>query len=321
MSTSVTASPPAPSSPPAAPAALQPGDGSAAAGEERDPNVVVLSFSRADMYRTCPLKYRFAYVDKLPTQPSPALSWGSAIHAALEAWWDQKLPEAPPVDVLLQGLYDGWDDSGFEGIQRDEKLRWYRHAQDVLRQHHARHAPSYRPAVACEEWFEIDLGDDVVVVGSIDHVAKTERDGIGIVDWKTNRKAKPRRYVEDSLQLAVYALAAKHLWGVDPEWVALDFVVPGVRVTVERERIDTDAALQTLRETAERLREGAFAPTPNRLCDWCDFRAVCPAFEGEGPDVAGSAVVELARLRRRVERDRVRIGELEAVVARFSDGG
>jgi putative RecB family exonuclease len=273
-----------------------------------------LSFSRVDTYQTCPLKFRFGYVDKLPQEPSPHLSWGSSIHAALEAWWDQKLPTAPPVEVLQQALYDGWDDSGFAGMERAEKLEWYRHAQQVLRRHHERHAASYVPAVATEEWFTLELDDDIEVVGSIDHVARTESGGIGIVDWKTNRKAKPAKYVAGSLQLAIYALAAKALWSVEPEWVALDFVVPGVRVTVPREDIDTEGAITALREVAERIRAEAFEPAPSKLCGWCDYRALCPAFEGEGPDVPGLAVVELAELRRRRARDEARIAELEALI-------
>jgi putative RecB family exonuclease len=273
-----------------------------------------LSFSRVDTYQTCALKYRFGYVDKLPSQPSPQLSWGSSIHAALEAWWDQKLPEPPDADVLLRALYENWDDEGFAGMERDEKLRWYRHAQDVLRRHHARHAGAYVPAVAVEEWFELDLGDGIEVVGSIDHVARTPAGGVGIVDWKTNRTAKPRKRVAGSMQLAIYTLAAQELWGVDPEWVALDFVVPGVRVTVGRSEIDTQAARTTIHEVAALIRSERFDPKPSRLCDWCDYRAECPAFEGEGPDVAGAALVELKRLQRRQARDATRIAELEALV-------
>ena len=286
----------------------------AAPATQRDDAPLRLSFSRVDTYQTCPLKFRFSYVDGLPSVPSPALSWGSAIHAALEAWWDQKLPEPPPVDVLLTALYDNWDDAGFEGMERDEKLKWYRHARNVLARHHARFAASYQPAVACEEWFELDLGDGIEVVGSIDHVARTPSGGLGVVDWKTNRKAKPRRRVAGSLQLAIYALAARELWGQDPEWVALDFVVPGVRVSVDRSEIDTDAALRTIREVAKRVRNAAFAPEPGPLCAWCDYRGMCPAFEGEGPDVAGTAVVELQRLRRRRTRDDARIAQLEALI-------
>jgi RecB family exonuclease len=286
-----------------------------------DSDALRLSFSRVDMYRTCPLQYRFGYVDRLPAQPSPQLSWGNSIHAALQAWWDQKLPVPPPVEVLLEALYERWDDTGFADVARAEKVVWYRHAQDVLRRHHARYAASYVPAVACEAWFEFALGEDITVVGSIDHVARTPAGGLGIVDWKTNRKAKPRKYVAGSLQLAIYALACVELWGVEPEWVALDFVVPGVRVTTSRDEIDTAAAIATLRDVATRVRAEAFEPTPSALCGWCDWRAECPAFEGDGPDVPGTALVELKRLRRRQARDRARIAELEALVReRLGDG-
>lgn len=273
-----------------------------------------LSFSRVDTYQTCPLKYRFAHIEKLPGTPSPQLSWGSSIHAALERWWGQKLPEPPPVDALLEALYDRWDDAGFEGMAREDKLKWYRHAQDVLRRHHARYAPMYSPAVASEAWFELDLGDDVQVCGSIDHVARTGSGGIGIVDWKTNRRAKTRKEVAGSLQLAIYTLAAAELWGLEPEWVALDFVVSGVRVSVPRSEIDTDSALATIREVTAHIRAGLFEPAPSRLCGWCDYRSACPAFQGDGPDLAGLAVVELERLRRRRDRDDARINQLEQLI-------
>lgn len=281
-----------------------------------DPEIQ-LSFSRVDTYERCPLLFRFRYVDKLPSTPSPNLSWGSAIHAALEAWWSQKLPSPPPVEVLYRALYDHWEDSGFADMDREQKLVWYRHARDVLARHHETYAADYRPAVASEQWFALDLGEGIAVRGSIDHVARTAAGGLGIVDWKTNKKARSRSEVASSLQLAIYALAARELWGREPEWVALDFVVPGLRVAVDRSEIDVDGAVQRIRDVARMVTDEEFPANPSRLCDWCDYRGLCPAFEGEGPDVPGLAVVELKRLRRRRARDEARIAELEQVVSRY----
>lgn len=282
---------------------------------EAEPSPIRLSFSRIDTYLSCPLKYRFAYVDRLPQEPSPDLSWGTSVHAALEAWWDQKLAEPPPLEVLFQALYDNWDDTGFEGMPREEKLKWYTRAREVLARHHERHAAAYVPAVACEQGFALDLGAGVEVTGVIDHVARSASGGIGVVDWKTNRKAKPRKQVAESLQLAIYWLAAVDLWGHEPEWVAFDFVVPGIRVAVDRDELDTEQAVATIHRVADEIRSAtSFAPTPSRLCGWCDYRGVCPAFDGDGPDVPGRAVVELKQLRRRRERDTARIAELEDVI-------
>ena len=69
-----------------------------------------------------------------------------------------------------------------------------------------------------------------------------------------------------------------------------------------------------LHQVAAQIRSEAFEPSPSRLCGWCDFRGECPAFEGSGPDVAGTAMVELRTLRRRRARDEARMGELEDVI-------
>lgn len=273
-----------------------------------------LSFSRVDTYRQCPLRYRYRYVDGLPERPSPHLSFGSSIHRALEAFWDRKLPDPPPLETLLDALYHGWDSTGFAEVERDEQLRYYRHAREVLTAHHHRFADTALAPVAVEQWFRLPLPDGLEVVGAIDLVEPTGAGGLGVVDWKTNRRAKSREEVASSLQLAIYALAVEHLWGQPPAWVALDFVVPGVRVTVPREHIDTDAAIEAIREVAAAMRAEAFEPRPSPLCGWCDYRAECPAFDGEGPDVAGTAVTELQRLRRRQARDAERAATLERIV-------
>lgn len=280
---------------------------------------VRLSFSRVDTYRTCPAQFRFAYIDALPGRPGPHLSFGSSIHAALERFYDRKLPACPSVDELLGFLYESWDRTGFEGMQRDEELAWYRHAQDVLRRFHAREATTYRLPADVEKWFEVPFGDDTVVVGSIDRVDAHDDGTLEVIDYKTNKRVRDRDGVRSSLQLAIYALACEYLYGSLPTAVTLDFVVPGVRVRVATDEIDLDAARSAVAEVASAVRAERYPPVPNRLCGWCDFRSLCPAWEGEGPELLGPAMEELTRLRRRVRRDVKALRDLEAGVARLAD--
>ncbi len=279
-----------------------------------------LSFSRIDMYENCPRRFRYAYIDRLPGKPSPALSFGSSVHAALEEFYDRKLPDCPTEDELLDLLYEHWDSSGFEALPRDEQVAYYRHAQQTLRRYHRRIAGEYRLPVTTEAWFELPFDDIAVVVGSIDRVDSDDDGQLHVVDYKTSRRAQPRQRVERSLQLAIYALACEHLFGRLPSTVALDFVVADATVRVPVEDMDLDAVPGRVRAAAESIRAGQFAPTPNRLCDWCDYRPLCPAWpEEHDGDGLGPATARLDELRRRLGREARELRELEAGITRLRE--
>jgi putative RecB family exonuclease len=277
-----------------------------------------LSFSRIDLYDTCPRSFRFRYVDRLPSRPSPHLSFGSSVHAALEDFHDRALPARPDVDALLAALYEHWDASGYADLPRDEQVAAYRHAQEVLRRYHARGPLEGRRVVATEAWFEVPFAYEAVVVGSIDRVDVDDDGDLHVVDYKTSRRARTRSQVAGSLQLSLYALACRTLYGQLPATVALDFVVPGVTVTVEVAELDLDAARTAVLDTAAAIRAERFPTTPNRLCDWCDHRAVCPAWSPDGEVVYGELVAEVRDRRRRLTAEVRELRELEAGMVRLA---
>jgi putative RecB family exonuclease len=137
-------------------------------------------------------------------------------------------------------------------------------------------------------------------------------------DYKTSRKARTKRQVAGSLQLSIYALAAQDLYGRLPVSVALDFVVPGLVVEVDVAELSLDSVPARIAEVARRIRAGDDAPSPNRLCDWCDFRDLCPAWEGDGEASIGRATLERDALRRSLSRDVRRLRQLEDALARGS---
>lgn len=286
-----------------------------------DQGRVRLSFTRIDTLQQCPRKFHYAYVDRLPSAPAPQLSFGTSIHAVLEWVHDRKHPVLPSEEETLARLHEVWDTSGYADSPREEQVAAYRHAQGILRRTISRLAQEgFRLPAATEAWFELPF-PDAVVVGSIDRVDADDDGALHVVDYKTSRRAKTRRQVAGSLQLAIYALACQELYGRLPATVTLDFVLVGLPVTVDVADLDLDAARRSVADAVASVRTGlatdAWAPTPNRLCDWCDFRAICPSYQGEGPDVHGAAVRELDRLRRSIVRDAERLRALEAAVERL----
>ena len=283
-----------------------------------DDGRVRLSFSRIDTYRSCPLRFRFSYIDRLPSAPATYLSFGTSIHTALEAFHDRTLFGMPSEEDLLGFLYDGWDSSGFRREPREVQVREYRRAQEVLRRYHRRVRDDYRPAAETEKWFELPVGEHATVVGSIDRIDVDDDGHYHVVDYKTGR-LRDRQQVRRSLQLAIYALACEHLFGVRPASVSLDFVVAGTEVRVPLDEIDLGAARAAVDDTARAVLAEAYDPQPSRLCDWCDHRALCPAWEGSGPEVLGPTVVALQQARRAARRAAADVRQLEAAVARVRD--
>ncbi|MGA1774079.1 MAG: RecB family exonuclease [Nitriliruptoraceae bacterium] len=277
-----------------------------------------LSFTRIDTLRNCALRFRYQYVDRLPQRPAPALSFGSSIHAVLEWVHDRKVPDVPPLDEMLDRLREVWDSSGYAEVEKAVQVREYERARDVLAAYHARVSrEGMRTPVGTEAWFELPFDDDVTVVGSIDRVDAAPDGTLHIVDYKTNKQAKSRKWVASSLQLGIYALATEHLYGAVPRTVALDFVVPGVVVRVDRDELDLAAVPRLVAEAAAAVRAGAADPNPTKLCDWCDFRSVCPAWDGDGDEVLGRAVMEARALRARLRREVRELRALEDTVRRL----
>ena len=268
-----------------------------------------LSYSSINTYETCPAKFRFQYQDRLPTAASPILSFGDSIHQALHRFHDRPVPVAPGLEELLSILDDVWVSEGFR--TPEEEIPFREHARQVLRQYHLDNAESYRIPAALEHRFRIDI-EGVTVSGIIDRMDRLPGGGYEIIDYKTSRRLPPRRIVEQDLQLSIYALAAREVWGIEPERLTLYYVLPGQRMSTTRSPAQLDDLRRRVTTVAERIEAGMFEPRENRLCDWCDFQARCPVFrhryEGEALPHIKELVDEWVRLKR---EDRERWGRLE----------
>jgi putative RecB family exonuclease len=71
----------------------------------------VFSHSRIDTYETCPKKYEFAYVLKIPKGPDGIEAFtGSRVHDALEWLYDQvRLCRVPDIEDLVERFAQVWD--------------------------------------------------------------------------------------------------------------------------------------------------------------------------------------------------------------------
>jgi putative RecB family exonuclease len=282
-----------------------------------------LSYSSIDTYETCPAKFKFAYEDRLPRHPSPALSFGDSLHRALQCFHNRPVPVPPAREELMEMLDAVWVSDGYRDASEE---RTYRdHARQVLVQYHVENVERYRIPVALEFRFTIEI-EGVQVNGMIDRMDRLPGGGYEIIDYKTNRRLPPLSRVERDLQLSIYHLAAREVWGIDPERLTLYYLLPGQRMTTSRTPEDVDELRARIATVAERIGAGKFEPRENPLCDWCDYQALCPIFrhrfereDGDPTPRMTELVDEWIGLKRRGREVYRRIDELVALINAFCE--
>ncbi len=282
-----------------------------------------LSYSAASTYETCPAKYRYRYVDRLPTQPSSALAFGDSIHKALYRFHDRPVPEAPSLSDLLEILDAVWTSDGY--AEPAEEVAYREHANEVLERYHADNTSDYRIPAALEFRFSIDI-EGVTFGGVIDRMDRLPSGGYEIIDYKTNRRLPPQAAVDSDLQLTIYYMAAREVWGIEPETLTLYYLLPGQRMKTMRTQADAEDVRRRISAIAERIEAGRFEPRENPLCGWCDFQHVCPIFRHREETAAGALATEITpivdewiTLKRKGREVYRRIDELQALINAYCE--
>jgi len=122
--------------------------------------------------------------------------------------------------------------------------------------------------------------------GIIDRLDERPDGALRIVDYKTSSAVSEGFEFKALFQLRIYALILWRSRGVVPRMLQLVYL--GARSELVRYEPDEADLLATERTieavwTAieEARRTGVFEPSRGRQCDWCSFKAHCPAWGGE----------------------------------------
>ncbi len=234
---------------------------------------LLLSASDVETYRTCPLKYKFARVFRIPQEPSLHQRFGIVVHQVLERYHSSG---GRAVDELLGLLEGGWRRGGLGDGEEERQLR--RKAQDALRRYHDRIRAEPAEPVWFERPFSFRLGAHTLR-GRVDRVDRLPEGGFELIDYKTGRPRAVAQLRED-VQLSLYAIAAREAWQLETSEQAYLYVLDDAKVRVPTEEIDPDWITETVMEVADGISGQGFEPTPSyAACSVCDYRIACPAAE------------------------------------------
>ena len=186
---------------------------------------MILRQSDLKMWMACPLRWRFANIDKLPREQTCALTFGTIVHdCVLHLETTRDLPSA------LERLRDLWAapealDPSLVITRWTKGRTWHRYAEDgatILRNWWA--IVSWDPdvVVAREQRFEVPLREHTLQ-GTIDKVAlrylgDTDQTAVLISDYKTNASPPSYEDLSHDLQFTAYAYATTRpeFWAAIP---------------------------------------------------------------------------------------------------------
>ncbi len=243
---------------------------------------LALSATDITLYRTCPLKYKFARVFGIPQETTINQRFGIVIHQVLERFHGQQAAgteteaEAGSLQQLMGLFATAWRRSGFG--ESDDELQFREKAIEALHRYHAREVASGSHPRWVERKFDFRIGPHHLR-GRVDRVDQLPSGGYELIDYKTG-DPKPAQELESDVQLAIYRLAAREAWRLESAAGSYWYVLADEKVAVGGSPDDLERVEGVVLEVGEGILGQDFEPRPSpEICSWCDFRLICPASE------------------------------------------
>jgi len=253
-----------------------------------------LSPSRASDFMQCPLLYRFRVIDRLPSPPSPAAARGTLVHSVLERLFDLPAAERTPdaaaalVGPQWQELVDT-DPELAAMLEADEdrtQESWFAEAVTLINTWFVLEDPTRLEPAERELYVEAEF-DGLTLRGYVDRLDVAPNGALRVVDYKTGRSPSEHFEAKALFQMKFYALVLWRLRGVIPQMLQLVYLGNSELMRYSPDEADllaTERKVKALWTAIERAATtGDWRPRTSRLCDWCDYKDLCPAWGGTPP--------------------------------------
>jgi DNA helicase-2/ATP-dependent DNA helicase PcrA len=240
-----------------------------------------LSASAVDTYERCGLQFKLERDWRLASRPAAAMQYGAAIHRVLKTYFDSVSLGRPKTDDELIDLFR-LDLAGTKIQEAYQHDLYEKQGIEQLRDFLivARSLPPLQ-VLHTEQSFEIRVGA-TLVAGRIDRIDRRADGSVAVVDYKTG-KARDQEDADESLQLSLYAIAAREKWGYNVGALIFHNLAENVPVITTRTEAQLVGARGRVEAAAQGIADGKFEAKPGMHCNFCSYRSLCPVKEKRIP--------------------------------------
>jgi len=248
--------------------------------------MTVYSYSRLSTFETCPLRFKFNYIDKIKREEQGVEAFmGTQFHRIMEKLYEDLKFKTYKLEELLK-MYDmNWDREFTKSIiivRKDRIAEDYKNAgKKCIEDYYKRYYPfDQGRVVGIERAVSVDLNNDgkYKIRGFIDRLVQADDGTYEIHDYKTSGHLPEQEKFDKDRQLALYQIGISDMWNDVSEvklvWHYVIFDKEMVSTRTQEQLDDLRKSTIELIDKIENTKE--FLPQESTLCKWCSYQDMCP---------------------------------------------
>jgi putative RecB family exonuclease len=253
-----------------------------------------LSPSSMGTFTSCPLAFRFGYIERLPEPPSAPASKGTLVHLALQHLMWRPAPERT-LEAALADLTRAEAEVAAHpefadlDLTDEEREKFHADADVLVRRYFEMEDPRDIRVLGVELRVMAETSAGVKIRGIIDRLELDENDELVVTDYKTGSAPSEGWEQKSMAGVHIYSLLCERMFGRRPARVQLLYLSKPERIitapsdqSLRGVDVKTNAVMQAVRTACKR---DDFRPRASALCNYCSFQEFCPEFDGQ-PELA-----------------------------------
>ncbi|MDI6640918.1 MAG: ATP-dependent DNA helicase [Elusimicrobiota bacterium] len=245
-------------------------------------SLLSLSPYAIDDYLTCPLKYKYIHILRIPLPKHHTLVFGEIIHKVLKEYHTAvKESKKVTLEQLIDIYNKLWTSEGF--LSREHEEKQYERGKRIITDYYNFQEKTGVIPAGVEEEFKFVVDGNIKIKGRWDRLnVETVNGNIErtIIDYKTSEgivdEKEAEKETKQSRQLVIYALGHKEKYGSLPDYVSLHFLDSGISSKVKIKDKSLKRVLKEIQQVAEGIRSGIFKASPGYFsCEFCPYSSIC----------------------------------------------
>ncbi|MGD1838204.1 MAG: ATP-dependent helicase [Nitrososphaeraceae archaeon] len=237
-----------------------------------------LSVSKLKTYKDCPLKFKFAHILNVPSQPQTFFDIGTAVHAVAEHLTKLQLDKIIPTEEMALEIFEKeWNSTRFESETEANQAKTK--SIEMVKTCFNWLINNKNQPISAEQRFSITVGG-IKFNGVIDRIEKDENDNIFVLDFKTGNVYETKNSIKEDIQLNLYALAIKEKYGILPKQASLFYLKENKFVSYNVNTRQVNKIKKEIEGKVANIINEQFEPIPKfDNCRRCDFLDICDSKE------------------------------------------